>query len=166
MTVGFNFCPRGWTEADGKLLPIAQWSALFSLYGTMYGGDGRTTFGVPDFRGRVAISTGTGPGLTPRQQGQKSGSETNTLTVNQMPNHNHGINTTETTPNTHDPNGSIFATFAAPNNIYTNNNPAINHQMAQNAVTKTGGSQPVNNMQPFQVINFCVALEGVYPSRN
>ena len=166
MTVGFNFCPRGWTEADGKLLPINQWSALFSLYGTMYGGDGRSTFGVPDFRGRVAMSMGTGPGLTPRQEGQKGGSETNTLIVNNMPNHNHLLNTTETTPNTHDPNGAIFGTFPGSNNIYTNNNPAINHQMAINAVTKTGGGQPVNNMQPFQVINFCVALEGVYPSRN
>ena len=166
MAVGFNFCPRGWTEADGKLLPVGQYSALFSLYGTMYGGDGRSTFGVPDLRGRVAMSKGTGPGLTPRTEGQKSGSETNTLIAAQMPQHNHRINTTETSLNTHDPNGSIFATFDDPNNIYMNNSPTINHQMATNAVTNSGGGQPVNNMQPFLVINYCVALEGVYPSRN
>ena len=120
MTVGFNFCPRGWADADGRLLPIASYSALFSLYGTTYGGDGRTTFGIPDLRSRFAMGQGSGLGLTPRRQGQKFGSESVIMTTQNMPTHNHLINTTEATPNTHDPNGSIFATFAAPNNIYTN----------------------------------------------
>ena len=86
---GFNFAPRGWALCDGQLLPISQNSALFSLLGTIYGGDGRTTFALPDLRGRAALHEGTGPGLSPRQLGQRSGSETNTLTVNQLPPHTH-----------------------------------------------------------------------------
>ena len=89
--VAFNFAPRGWATCDGQLLPISQNQALFSLVGTMYGGDGRTTFGVPDLRGRVPIHRGTGPGLTPRTQGQSGGSETNVLNVNQLPAHSHTI---------------------------------------------------------------------------
>ncbi len=81
MLVGYTFCPRGWMDADGRLLPISQNTALFSLYGTTFGGDGRTTFGLPDLRGRVPMQTGSGPGLSPRQMGQSGGSETNTLTV-------------------------------------------------------------------------------------
>ena len=87
--VGFNFAPRGWAQCDGQILPINQYQALFSILGTTYGGDGRTTFGLPDLRGRVAMHPGNGPGLSPRQLGQKTGTETNTLTVNQMPAHNH-----------------------------------------------------------------------------
>ena len=112
------------------------------------------------------MSMGHGPGLTNRTIGQKGGAETTTHSTANLPNHNHRINTTETAPNTHDPNGAIFATFGAPNSIYTNNNPTINHQMASNAITNSGGGQPVNNMQPYQVVLYCVAMQGIFPSRN
>ena len=112
------------------------------------------------------MSMGNGPGLSNRPIGQRGGAETTVHVGSNLPSHNHLINTTETTPNTHDPNGAIFATFGAPNSIYTNGGPTINHQMANNAMANSGANQPVNNMQPFQVALYCVAMQGLYPSRN
>ena len=168
--VGFNFCPRGWTPANGQLLAIAQNQALFSLYGTIYGGDGRTTFALPDLRGRIPIHQGTGPGLSPRQIGQRSGSETNTLNINQLPSHNHTalININNTAPaDSGNPTGNVFARSS--NLIYEDTDaPSLGQTMnaATVSVGNNGGNQPVNNMQPYTTLNYCVALVGIFPSRN
>ncbi len=157
---GGNFAPRSWANCDGQLLSIAQNTALFSLLGTTYGGDGRTTFGLPDLRGRIALHTGTGPGLTPRQQGEISGSETNTITISQMPSHGHAINAKDE-GSTDDPSGAFVAgdgtnAFGTASNII----------MSNTSVANTGGGQAVNNMQPYMVVRYIIALQGVFPSRN
>ena len=163
MWVGFNFCPRGWALAEGQLLSISSNSALFSLFGTIYGGDGRTTFALPDLRGRVPMSAGGGPGLTNRPMGQRLGTETETLTVQQMPSHNHQINASQGATD-NDPSGSVMG---GPGRTRIYDAPTVTSTtMASNAVTNTGGSQNHNNMQPSLVLRACIALEGVYPSRN
>lgn len=170
MPVGYTFCPRGFADADGQLLSIAQNTALFSLYGTTYGGDGRTTFALPDLRGRVPIHVGQGPGLTDRRLGSRSGSETNTLSVLNLPAHNHtaAVNINNTVPaDSGNPTLNHFARSA--NRIYQNTEGASpGATMAPDTVTigNTGGGQAVNNMQPYQVIRYCVALQGIFPSRN
>jgi microcystin-dependent protein len=156
-----NFNPRGWAFCDGQLLPISQYSALFSLLGTTYGGDGRTTFGLPDLRGRVPMHAGSGPGLTPRPLGQKSGSEAVQLTVNQIPSHNHVVRCNDSDNDETSPVGGVPG--PAPDDFYAE---TPNADMNQNSTTATGGGQPHSNIQPFQVVNFIIALQGVYPSRN
>ncbi len=173
MMFGGNFAPRGWALCDGTLLPIAQNTALFSILGTLYGGDGRTTFALPDLRGRVAMHEGTGPGLSPKALGQKSGAETNTLNANQLPSHTHTATTTTNcvvgSGNSNVASGNYWSKdFGSQSGTY-NSGPA-DGTMADGAVTTTvahiGSSQPVNNMQPFQVINYIIALQGLFPSRN
>lgn len=169
---GYNFAQRSFAFCAGQLLPIAQNSALFSLYGTQYGGDGRTTFGLPDLRGRCAIGLGNGPGLTPRTIGQKGGAETTTLNINHMPNHNHTASSTSTMMAF---DGGSNETAAEDGSLANGNNyntaaPDVN--MHSNTVTTTttvnnnGGGQSFNNMQPFLVLNYECALQGAYPSRN
>lgn len=169
---GWNFCPRGTVATDGQLLAIAQYQALFSLLGTQFGGDGRTTFGLPDLRGRIAMHTGTGTGLSPRPEGSKGGAETVTLTVPNMPAHSHtakGTPTASVTPGSNpNPSGNLPAlttsapAYAAPGGTTTD--------MAADSVTvrvdATGGSQPFGVMNPYQVIRYCIALQGIFPSRN
>lgn len=156
---GFNFAPRGWAHCDGQLLAISSYSALFSLLGTTFGGDGRTTFGLPDLRGRTALHLGTGPGLTPRTWGQKSGQETVTLTTNEMPSHTHNFRASAETANQGKPQGHQIAggTFY---------HAATNDATLAPSIVNTGGSQPHQNMQPFLVVNWCIALTGVFPSRS
>jgi microcystin-dependent protein len=160
---GFNFAQRGWAFCDGQLLPISQHTALFSLLGTTYGGDGRTTFGLPDLQGRAALHMGQGPGLSNRTLGQKSGAETNTLNVNQLASHNHLFSP---------PSGSTSGnTDVATNNVFTlaeedNYLNSTNTAMAEGTTGNTGANSTVNNMQPYQVVNFCIALVGIFPSRN
>lgn len=163
MLTGITFCPRGWADANGQLLPIAQNTALFSLFGTTYGGDGRTTFALPDLRGRVPIHLGQGPGLSNRVQGSRGGSETNTLTVGQLPSHSHALNATSENGTTPDPSGNLLANDGN-DRIYASGTP--NTQMASSAVGNAGSGQAVNNMQPFVTMRYCVALQGIYPSRN
>ncbi len=163
--VGFTFCPRGWEHADGKLLPISQYQALFSLYGTTYGGDGRTTFALPDLRGRVPMHVGQGPGLRPYRQGDRGGQEQVTLTQSQMPAHNHQINTTDKTRNAPDPKGALLVKLPKKNDIYSTKGP-VSGQMRDDTVSAAGGSQPVNTMPPFLVVRFCVAVTGIFPSRS
>ena len=160
---GFNFAPRGWAFCDGQLLPISQNSALFSLLGTTYGGDGRSTFGLPDLQGRAALHMGQGPGLSNRPLGQKSGAETNTLNVNQLASHNHLFSppSGSTSGNTDVATNNVFALAEEDNYL---NSP--NAAMAEGTTGNTGNSQSVNNMQPNLVVNFCIALVGVFPSRN
>jgi len=161
---GGNFAPRGWAFCDGQLLPISQYSALFSILGTTFGGDGRTTFALPDMRGRVPVHPGNGPGLTDRRLGQKSGSETVTLTVSQIPSHNHTIGATEEDGNTNEANNHILANSQV--NMYYNGEPEGGIALRSNSVRNTGGGQSHNNMQPFLCVNFIIALQGIFPSRN
>lgn len=167
MMFGGNFAPRNWALCDGQLLEIAQHQALFSILGTTYGGDGRRTFGLPDLRGRVPIHAGTGPGRAAIRLGQSGGTNTNTLTVGQMPKHNHsaaiqavsplgrGVTTTPNPTNAYNAEGGVYAM-------------GKNASMAADSVSvgETGGNQPVDNMQPFQSVNYIIALDGIYPSRN
>jgi microcystin-dependent protein len=166
-----NFAPRGWAFCDGQLLSINQNQALFSILGTTYGGDGRTTFGLPDLRGRVPMHAGNGPGLTPRPLGQKSGTETNTLGVWQMPAHNHVIEGSVSVEVNFDDattNEGSGATLGAGSDIYNYAAPeageAINGVKSTLAVANTGGNQPINNLQPYQTVNYIIALTGLFPS--
>jgi len=156
---GGNFAPRGWALCDGQLLSISQYTSLFSILGTTYGGDGKTTFALPDLRGRVAIHPGHGPGLSNYQLGQKGGAQTVTLTVNNMPSHNHtlsGINAQGT-------DGVENATLA---NTKIFNPDAPDTPMHADVIGNRGGSQPFSIRQPYQSVNFIIALQGLYPSRN
>jgi microcystin-dependent protein len=155
-----NFAPRGWALCQGQLLPINQNQALFSLFGTIYGGDGRTTFALPDMRGRAPVSFGQGPGLSNRNIGEKGGSETNVITVSNMPSHNHGVAVPVSTGAPEENAGylgssAIYTEDATPGSSY----PGI-------TVSSSGGGMPVNNLQPFLSLNYIVCLQGVFPSRN
>ena len=159
---GFNFAPRGWAQCDGQLLAISQNSALFSLLGTMYGGDGRTTFGLPDLRGRTAIGAGNGPGLAGRTQGQKGGLQSVTLSIANLPSHTHAMHAESAVGDSANPQGKMLAGIQ---NLYANPNPAENKVMASESITATGGGSSFDNEGPYQVINWCICLFGIYPSR-
>lgn len=191
---GFNFPPRGWSTCAAQQLSIAQNSALFSLLGTIYGGNGQTTFGLPDLRGRSTIGQGHGPGLSPYDIGQMSGTESTTLTLNNMPIHNHGAVATPTTGTV-----QITATLQANSAVGSNALPAAGNYLAGLSgktgfyatsagttvdlagvtatgtvtggtptitVANNGGSQPMSILSPYLALNFCIALTGVFPSRN
>ncbi|MFH6604505.1 phage tail protein [Maribacter algicola] len=159
---GGNFAPRGWALCDGQLLSIASNSALYSILGTTYGGDGRTTFGLPDLRGRVPMHAGNGPGLTPRRLGEKSGTETNTLNVNQLPSHSHGVSLpAKEEGNTDVPSGNYVAGAGLDSFGTTSDS-----DMATFQTLNSGGSQSVNNIQPFQCVTYIIALTGLFPSRS
>jgi microcystin-dependent protein len=152
-----NFAPRGWMKCEGQLLPIANYSALFSILGTQYGGDGRTTFGLPDLRGRVAMGTGTGNGLSPSVIGQMKGQEQTTLTTSNLPAHNHAVEEKQSEPvevqTPREPDAP-----RVPVDVPTGVSPV--------QTTTTGGSTPVNNMQPSLSITYIICVDGYYPSRN
>jgi len=161
-----NFAPRGWAYCSGQLLPISQYSAVFSLMGTTYGGDGRTTFGLPDLRGRFPIGSeggSTGPGLTPRQLGQKGGVQNVVLNTSQIPSHSHPMVGSTNVGNTKTPNAARPSVSNDGENNYSTMNDA-DTLMAPTSFT--GGGQSHENMPPFLAINFIVALQGVFPSRN
>jgi microcystin-dependent protein len=158
-----NFAPQGFAFCDGQLLAISQNDALFSLLGTIYGGDGRTTFGLPDLRGRLPIHMGSGPGLSPRTIGSRSGSETVTLTAANLPSHSHGFAGSDSGADSKNPKQRVPATAAEA--AYGPNVDAPS-TMKSNALGQTGGGQSHSNVQPFQCINFIIALFGVFPSRN
>ncbi|WGW02973.1 phage tail protein [Tropicibacter oceani] len=165
--VGYNFATRGFALCQGQLLPIAQYSALFSLLGTFYGGDGRTNFGLPDMRGRTAIGFGDGPGLTSRNIGQKGGTETVTLTTAQIPAHSHtaSLRAEGRNGNADDPGGNMIAKNAGG---FRPQVPAedVTLNPASVSVENAGGGQGHANMQPYIVMNYQIALAGVYPSRS
>ncbi|WP_224240286.1 phage tail protein [Hyalangium gracile] len=162
-----NFAPRGWAFCNGQLLSIAQNSALFSLLGTTYGGNGQTTFALPNLQGRVPMHWGTGPGLTPRTLGESSGSESVTLISTQMPAHTHSLHASGTQGDQFTPEGHVPAMLinstGQPENAYS---ATINTTMNAAAIGAAGGNQPHNNMQPYQCVSFIIALQGIYPSRN
>ena len=159
------FRPRSWSLCDGQLLNVSQNAALFSLFGTVYGGDGRTTFGLPDLRGRVPVHRGPGPGLSDRRIGQKGGQEDVTLVANQIPAHKHELqaNTgagTDSSPTGNVPAQSTIGVYKA------NPAPASIRTLKSESISRVGGSQRHTNMAPFQCVNFIVALYGIYPSRS
>ncbi|MEO7065996.1 MAG: tail fiber protein [Rhodanobacter sp.] len=165
---GFNFAPYGWASANGVLLPIAQNTALFSLLGTTYGGNGQTTFALPNFVARAACNQGRGPGLTPRTMGETFGENSVTLLQSEMPTHSHNLQLLRpsdpskmvATPSTGNalapPEGRSTFAFAA--------GATANASFAGTAIGPAGGSQPHENRQPYLAVNFCIALTGVYPS--
>lgn len=161
----FDFVPSGWAKCEGQLLQISQYSALFSLIGTAYGGDGRTTFGLPDLRGRVAISQGSGLGLTNRNIGTKGGEEVVALNTLEMPSHTHAalINVNSATGNQTSPTNHFFASDPREKQY---SSTVSNKTMNASSVTvqSQGGSQPHQNMQPYLTVNYCIALTGIFPS--
>ena len=167
MMFGGNFAPRGWAFCDGQLLPISQNTALFSLIGTFYGGDGRTTFALPDLRGRFPMHEGQGAGLSSRVQGARSGVETNYLTVGNMPSHTHG-GTVVTSTQEGDRNDPAGAYMARPEDPLQPYGGSTGGTMAAGSVQidPAGSGQPVDNMSPFLVLRFVIALQGIFPSRN
>lgn len=158
-----NFAPRGWAFCDGQLLAVSQNDALFSLLSTIYGGDGRTTFGLPDLRGRVPIHAGSGPGLTNRRLGSKAGTENETLAVSQLPSHTHELQGTTTNGSQPNPGDHVLATNAVLEPYAANE--TLDATLASQTITNLGGSRSHTNLQPFLCIHFIVALFGIYPSR-
>ncbi|HNS02595.1 MAG TPA: tail fiber protein [Anaerolineae bacterium] len=152
----FGITPRGWAQCNGQLLPINQNQALFSLLGTMYGGNGQTTFALPDLRGRAALGVGAG-----YDQGQRAGEEMHSLYITEMPMHSHGANASSAPPSTPSPAGAAWTNTGAANYA-----AVPNAQMAGNAVAPAGSGQPHENRSPYLALNFCIALVGIYPSRD
>jgi microcystin-dependent protein len=164
--VPYTFCPNGFAETDGSLLPINQNQALFSLIGTTFGGDGVQTFALPDLRGRVPIDQGQGPGLTGRILGETGGEEAHMLTVNEMPAHTHSFGLGASTAIATDAQPSplrVLSTSALGDRQFTSAAP--NTTLAAGTTGAAGGGQPHNNMQPYLVMRYCIALVGVFPSR-
>jgi microcystin-dependent protein len=190
MWVAFEFCPKGWAHTNGQLLPIAQNTALFSLLGTQYGGDGRVTFALPDLRGRQMVHVGTGPGLSPVDQGQTGGSEISTLTFAQLPAHAHTATTTvdgaqvtstlygsAASGNSTSPAGAALATTRKSTPTYVAGSPdqamasasvrsTVTGGTATTTINASGGGQPFSVRDPYLGLRACIALTGVFPPRN
>ena len=160
-----NFAPRGWAFCDGQLLAVSQNEALFSLVGTIYGGDGRTTYGIPDLRGRTPMHRGQGPGLSNRKQGAALGTERVTLVESQMPSHTHSFGASTDAATQTSPGGNVFAAGSTEAHFYI---PAPENpkSLMGAPVGNTGGSQSHNNLMPALCLNFIISLFGTYPSRD
>ncbi|KZM49026.1 tail fiber protein [Labrenzia sp. OB1] len=159
--VGFNFAPRGWAFTDGQILPINQNQSLYSLLGTTYGGDGRTSFALPDLRGRTPIHTGNGHTL-----GQKGGAETVTLSAAEIPGHTHEVKAVSVPGDNRSPLSTLFGAEVATDLPYRQPEAVSTTSLRSGTVTNAGGGQSHNNMQPYETVNFCIALQGLFPSRN
>jgi microcystin-dependent protein len=160
----FNFAPKGWAFCNGQLMPISQNTALFSLLGTNYGGDGKSNFALPNIQGSAPMHPGQGPGLSLHDLGETGGSDTVTLLQSEMPAHSHGVTASNQQGTDQSPINEMFAggvggiaLYAAPGSIT---------QLASNALTPAGGNQPHNNLMPYLTLNFCIALQGVFPARS
>ena len=160
-----NFAPRGWAFCQGQLLSIAQNTALFSILGTTYGGDGRVTFALPDLRGRVPLGQGQGPGLSNYVLGEQSGTENVTLLITEIPQHTHLLTCLNGDGDKQTPVGNVLANDGAGGaNPYSDQTPS--GVMSPLAVQPAGGSQPHNNLQPYLALDYIIAMEGIFPSRN
>jgi microcystin-dependent protein len=162
-----NFAPRGWAYCDGQLMPISQNTALFSLLGTTYGGDGRVTFALPDLRGSVPLQQGQGPGLSQRFLGEQGGEQTVTLGQSEMPAHTHSVQAVAGAGSSNSPAGGLFAqahSGRVPDRIYATG-VAPDVSMSPQAIGVSGGSQPHNNMPPYLCVSFIIALQGIFPPR-
>ena len=157
--VGFNFAPRGWAFCDGQILPINQNQSLFSIIGTTYGGDGRTSFALPDLRGRTCVHVGDGYDLS-----QKGGEEDVRLTAAQIPQHSHDMHAQNTLGDLHRPQNSL--SVLAQTGVYADYTEADATTLRADTIGNTGGSQPHENMQPYITLSYCIALQGLFPSRN
>lgn len=160
----FNFAPTGWAQCNGQLLPIAQNTAVFSLLGTFYGGNGTSNFALPNLQGNVALGFGNGPGLTSREIGEVGGETDVTLLVSELPSHTHALYGDATAASQTSPTNALPAVTVRPAYAAAadTNGQDLNGQSIQNS----GNSLPHNNMQPYVVINYCIALQGVFPSRS
>lgn len=174
---GFNFAPRGWALCAGQLIPIQQYSALFSILGTNYGGNGTTNFGLPNLQGRGAVGAGQGPGLSQYDQGQTGGSTSVTLTISELASHNHAFNTTSVQGTTSTAAGNQLGLTQVGDSgkgggkgwtaqIYSPNASQATTGLAPQSISFNGGGQPHNNMQPYLALNYCIAMSGVFPPRN
>jgi microcystin-dependent protein len=163
---GGNFAPRDSALCQGQLLSISSYSSLFSILGTTYGGDGRSTFGLPDLRGRAPLSEGTGGGLSRRSLGESGGAETHSLTTSQIASHSHNLlaSTSEVNQSTANSNALGAGAGFPPSNLYTDQSPTDALNSASVAYAGSSGSH--NNMPPYLTLNWCIALNGIYPSRN
>ena len=165
---GFNFAPRGYAFCNGQTLSIASNTALFSILGTTYGGNGTTTFALPDLRGRAANSLGQGPGLSSYDLGQVGGVESVTLNQNQMASHNHLVNSNSGDGTAPTPVNNFFAGPGADRDLFWYNAATTGtlSNMNAGAIGMTGSGGPHNNIMPYQVVNYCIAIQGIYPARN
>lgn len=161
----FNFAPRGWAFCDGQLLPLAQNTALFSLLGTTYGGNGKSNFALPDLQGRAPMQPGQGPGLSLHDLGESGGSETVALLESEIPSHAHTMRASNDAANSNQPAGALVARpFGRGNNIFNTANASL-VAMSDQALARVGGDAPHNNMMPYLTLSFCIALQGVFPPR-
>src|SRR3954470_585297 len=158
----FNFAPKGWAFCDGQLLPLSQNTALFSLLGTTYGGDGKSNFALPNMQGNAPMHPGQGPGLSLHDLGEVGGSQTVTLLESEIPAHTHSLQASNQVGTDRTPQGEVLARSAGMN-LYKASGSIV--MLADQAVTPAGGDQPHNNMQPYLTLNFCIALQGVFPPR-
>jgi microcystin-dependent protein len=163
MVTGYNFCPNGWASASGQLMAIAPNTALFSLLGTQFGGNGVTTFALPDLRGRVPMGQGQGNGLSDRAIGEQGGTETVTLTTAEMPMHTHAANASTLAGNTANPAAALPARKLR--TMLYRGGSAADTTLAPDAIASAGGSQPHNNMPPYLAMTWCIATQGIYPQR-
>lgn len=157
-----NFAPRGWFALEGQTLPISSYNALFSILGPTYGGNGVTTFKLPDLRGRSPLGVGSGPGLTPRLLGEQGGSETNTLSVANLPSHNHSVHAEIGGAVTTTPQNNKLAKAG----LYRPNTGTADSDLHQSTIGNTGGNQPINIVHPFIALTPIICVYGIYPSRN
>lgn len=159
----FNFAPKGWAFCDGQILPLSQNTALFSLLGTTYGGDGKSNFALPNMQGNAPMHPGQGPGLSLHDLGETGGSETVSLLESEIPSHSHVASGSAQDGTDQSPVSELFANGIGVGFLAPANNPLT--QMSPNMLAPVGGDQPHNNMQPYLTLNFCIALQGVYPPR-
>jgi microcystin-dependent protein len=160
----FNFAPRGWAFCNGQLLPISQNTALFSLLGTTYGGDGKSNFALPDLQGNAPMHPGQGPGLSLHDLGETGGSETVTLLESEIPAHAHGFMASNSDSTSQTPNQNLMAGSVGGLSMYAD--PGAIVQLNDNVLTLAGSDLPHNNLQPYLTLNFCIALQGVFPPRS
>jgi microcystin-dependent protein len=161
----FNFAPRGWAFCNGQIMPISQNTALFSLLGTTYGGDGKSNFALPDLQGRAPMHPGQGPGLSPHDLGESAGSATVTLLQSEMPAHAHPLRAATDPANAQVPSAQLTLSRSAGGNAYSTTTTGL-VAMSTSALAPAGGDQPHNNMQPYLTLSFCIALQGIFPPRS